>query len=97
MPYSNNCSYFVFQIFCKHRDKLLKMLKHNNIGVSVHYNTPLPKMSYYQKKYKLLKKNYSSSFRYGETNISLPVYPELKKQNINMICKKIIDFFKHEK
>lgn len=97
MPYSNNCSYFVFQIFCKHRDKLLKMLKHNNIGVSVHYNTPLPKMSYYQKKYKLLKKHYINSYKYGETNISLPVYPELKKQNINTICKKIIDFLKHEK
>ena len=97
MPYSKNCSYFVFQIFCKHRDKLLKMLKLNNIGVSVHYNTPLPEMSYYKKKYRLLKKHYTSSYKYGETNISLPVYPELKKKNINTICKKITDFLKNEK
>ena len=49
MPYSNNSSYFVFQIFCKKRDKILKILKNKKIGVSVHYTNPLPKMSYYKK------------------------------------------------
>ena len=27
MPYSKNCSFFIFQIFCKNRDKILKKLK----------------------------------------------------------------------
>ena len=88
MPYSKNCSYFVFQIFCNHRDKLLKMLKFNNIGVSVHYNTPLPEMSYYKKKYRLLKKHYTSSYKYGESNISLPVYPKLEKKILTRYVKK---------
>ena len=30
MPYSANCSFFVFQIFCKKRDKLLKRFKEKN-------------------------------------------------------------------
>ena len=40
MPYSKDCSYFVFQIFCKNRDKILRELKRKKIGVSVHYSNP---------------------------------------------------------
>ena len=49
MGYSKECSFFVFQVFCKKRNELLKFLK-QNIGVSVHYITPLPKMKYYKEK-----------------------------------------------
>ena len=51
MPYSSTSSFFVFQIFCKNRDKILKKLKENKIGVSVHYAKPLPK------KCPIIKKN----------------------------------------
>ena len=90
MPYSANSSFFVFQIFCKNRDKILKKLKKKRIGVSVHYTNPLPKMSYYKKKYKLDIKDFRNSYNYGKLNISLPVYPKLKKQEIDKICGEII-------
>ena len=90
MPYSNNSSFFVFQIFCKNRDKILKSLKKNNIGVSVHYANPLPKMSYYKKKYKLDINSFKNSEKYGKFNISLPVYPQLKNKEVDKICKEII-------
>ena len=90
MPYSNNNSFFVFQIFSKNRDKILKKLKEKNIGVSVHYANPLPKMSYYSKKYKLDIKNFINSEKYGKFNISLPIYPKLKKQEVDKICEEII-------
>ena len=51
MPYSDDYSYFIFQIFCKKRDIVLKHLKKKGIGVSVHYTNPLHKMTYYKKKY----------------------------------------------
>ncbi|MDC3166111.1 DegT/DnrJ/EryC1/StrS aminotransferase family protein, partial [Candidatus Pelagibacter sp.] len=53
MPYSKDCSFFIFQIFCKKRNKILKELKNKNIGVSVHYANALPRMTYYKKKYNL--------------------------------------------
>ena len=90
MPHSNNSSFFVFQIFCKNRDMILKNLKKNKIGVSVHYTNPLPKMSYYRKKYKLNIKNFKNADKYGKFNISLPVYPKLRKQEVDKICKAII-------
>ncbi len=72
-PYSKDNSYFVFQIFCKNRDKILKELKNKKIGVSVHYTNPLPKMTFYKKKYNLNLKNFKSASMYGNQNISLPV------------------------
>ena len=89
MPFSENFSYFVFQIFCKNRDKVLIELKKNGIGVSVHYTNPLHKMSYYKNKYKIRNTDFLNSNNYSDTNISLPMYPALKNNEINYICKKL--------
>ena len=86
MPYSQNCSFFVFQIFCKNRDKLLKRFKDKKIGVSIHYATPLPSMSYYKKKYNFV-----------DTNISLPVYPSLTNQELNKVVQVIKEFYGYRK
>ena len=91
MPYSKDCSYFIFQIFCKNRDKILKELKRLNIGVSVHYAKCLPKMTYYKNKYNLNINQFKNADIYGSTNISLPVYPKLKIHEVNKICKTIIN------
>tara|TARA_B100001123_G_C15148321_1_gene962462 strand:- start:485 stop:1189 length:705 start_codon:yes stop_codon:yes gene_type:complete len=89
MQYSKNCSFFIFQIFCKNRDKILKELKKRNIGVSVHYANSLPQMTYYKNKYKLSTKHYKNANNYGNTNISLPIHPKLKIKEIDIICKII--------
>jgi dTDP-4-amino-4,6-dideoxygalactose transaminase len=93
MPYSKKCSYFVFQIFSQKRDEILSIFKKMKIGVSVHYLTPLPKMTYYKKKYKLNINDYTCAKNYGLSNISLPIYPKLKNKEIDIICnliKKIV-------
>ena len=92
--FNENSSYFVFQIFCKRRDLLLKHLKKQKIGASVHYANPLPRMTYYKKKYNLNLKKYPNSEYYGKSNISLPVYPKLKNIEVKRICKTIINFYK---
>lgn len=95
--FSKDCSYFIFQIFCKNskkRDYLLKKLKENNIGVSVHYTTPLPRMSYYKKKYNLKIEDFPNANLYGGKNISLPVYPKLSNSDIDKICSIIIKLVK---
>ena len=94
MPYSKDCSYFIFQIFCDKRDLLLKELDNKKIGVSIHYLTALPKMSYYKNKYNLNIKRFKNSDNYGKTNISLPVYPSLKFTEVDRISNIIINFLK---
>lgn len=96
-PFTNNNSYFVFQIFCKNRNKVLEGLKKKNIGVSVHYMKPLPMMSYYKKKYNLPQSMYKNANEYANANISLPIYSALKNSEIDFICKKIIKLIRDGK
>ena len=93
MPFSNNCSYFVFQIFLNERDKLIEYLKDKKIQFSIHYANSLDQMTYYKKKYNLKKNSYKNSIRYGKTCISLPVYPKLKNKEVDYISKSINKFF----
>jgi len=94
MPYSKNCSFFVFQIFSKKRDEIIKVFKEQNIGFSIHYLNPLTKMSFYKKKYKLFSKNFKNANNYGLMNISLPNYPKLKNSEVDFICKSIVNAVK---
>ncbi len=93
MPYSNNCSFFVFQIFCKNRDKLLKKFKEKKIGVSIHYATPLPSMTYYKNRYNLSMVNFKKAKVYANTNISLPVYPSLQLKEQDKVIRVIKEFY----
>ena len=97
MPYSLNCSFFVFQIFCKDRDTLLKEFKNKKIGVSIHYATPLPLMTYYKNKYNLKNTIFKKAKNYADTNISLPIYPLLKFKELNKIVKVIKKFYGYSK
>ena len=98
MPYSSDCSFFVFQIFCKNRrDELLKKFKKKKIGVSIHYATPLPLMTYYKKKYRTKKILFRNAKIYADTNISLPIYPSLKFKELNNVVKVIKKFYGYKK
>ncbi len=90
--YSNKDSYFVFQILLKDKKTkffLMEKFKKLGIGVSVHYGTPLPNMTYYKNKYKINVLNFINSKNYGDRVISLPVYPKLKNKEIDYISKII--------
>jgi perosamine synthetase len=93
MSYSKNCSFFVFQIFSDLRDELVKFLNKEGIGISIHYLNPLNKMSFYKKKYNLRDYNFKNSNNYSDKVISLPVYPKLKLREVDIICKKIMNFY----
>lgn len=72
------------------RDKFVKYLNQNNIGASVHFTPPIHKQLFYVtnfKKQKLPNTDYVSS-----NIVSLPMYPSLKKNELDYIIKKINDF-----
>ena len=89
VPFSESHSYFLFQIILDDdfdRDLVLSELKKNNIGVSIHYATPVPLMSYYQSKYGVSSDQYPNSVAYGNQSISLPVHSKLAGEDIEFIC-----------
>jgi len=90
--YSDDHSYFLFQIILDDnfdRDFVLSGLKNNNIGVSIHYATPVPLMSYYRRKYGITSDQYPNAVKYGNQSISLPVYSKMTFKDIKYICDTI--------
>ncbi len=91
---SNEHSYFLFQLLLSgkiNRDNLLLGLKKAGIGVSIHYASAVPLMSYYVRKYGYKWSDYPNAFKYSKQNISLPVHQFLLSDDIKFICKTIKD------
>jgi len=91
--YSEYNSYFLFQIILDSsisRDPVLIGLKESGVGVSIHYATPVPLMSYYKKKYSYKIEDFPNASYYGDQSISLPVHPMLSEEDIEYICKTLI-------
>ena len=84
--FDKNSSYFVFQIFVKKRNHLIKILKNKGIGSSIHYATPIPMFDYYKKRYKNKKNEFKNAIKYSNENISLPSHHQIKNQEIKKIC-----------
>lgn len=70
------------------RFTLQKHLKENGITTGIHYPTPLPLL----KAYKYLehkKEDFPVAYSYKDEILSLPMYPELTKENIKYIVQVI--------
>lgn len=91
-PFSEDNSFFLFQIFVDSleiRNELVKYLKENNIGCSIHYATPVPMMSYYASKYGYKDSDFPNAKQYADRNISLPIHPFLTNEDIKSIFSAI--------
>ena len=94
--YTDSNSYFLFQIIIDdkiNRDKVLCMLQDHDIGVSIHYATPVPLMSYYKNKYDYKIGDFPNAEKYANQTISLPIHPKLSEIDMDYIAfsiKKII-------
>ena len=77
----------------KSKDRVIKEFLKYKIKLQVHY-IPVNSQPYYRKKYGFKKNNFKNSIFFFERAISLPIYYELSKKNINYfkkICKKIFN------
>ena len=94
--YTDSNSYFLFQIIVDDkidRDKVLYMLQDHDIGISIHYATPVPLMSYYKNKYGFKIGDFPNAEKYANQTISLPIHPKLSEVDMDYIAftiKKII-------
>jgi len=92
--YTDQSSYFLFQIILKKeidRDRVLLGLQEAGIGVSIHYATPVPLMSYYVDKYGYKPEDFPNAKDYGDQCISMPVHPALGSHDIEYICNTLFE------
>ena len=91
--FTKDCSYFLFQIILSEnidRDGVISFLNEKQIGVSIHYATPVPLMSYYMKKYDYKAGDFPNAENYANRSISLPVHQNLCEDEILYVCESLV-------
>lgn len=76
----------------KNRDDFITYLGKNKIGCGVNYRS-VTDMTVFKLKYKWNNKTCVKSKYIGDNTISLPLYPDLKIEDLNYICSKIEKYF----
>ena len=80
------------QIVIKHekRNELSKYLSKNNIGTAIHYSVPIHKQPIYEN----FNLSLPISEKFSNEVLSLPSYPQLKDDEILIICEKVNEFLR---
>lgn len=89
----NRHTYHLYTVKCEKRDGLQQHLKNYNINTGIYY----PLSLHLQEAYKSLgykKGDFKISEKMQDLVLSLPMYPELKTEQIEFICEKIKEFYK---
>lgn len=82
----------VFAVFTKDRDKLKQFLNANGIETGMHY----PQVLHLQPAYKYLghkKGDFPISERFADETLSLPLYPHMKKNEIDYVIQKVREYY----
>lgn len=83
--------YNKFAIRTKKRDELASFLIDNEVQCDGHYKIPIHLHLPYRKLgYK--KGDYPNAEKFADTTLSLPMYPEIKLEEIEEVCRKIKEF-----
>jgi dTDP-4-amino-4,6-dideoxygalactose transaminase len=85
--------YHQFVIRTSFRDKLKEHLAKNGIGTAIHYPTPVHLQSAYAS-LGYTKGSLPMAEKLSETVLSLPIWPGLKREEIELICEKLRVFYR---
>ena len=83
IPFAKDCSYHLYWIRIKKREKIMKILAEKGIETGVHYK-PLHKMSFYKTNKKL-----PITDKVGKEILSIPIHPNLTNNDVDFIIKEI--------
>jgi len=93
-------SYYCFTILLhkkivKYRLDIIRKLNKYGIGTSIYYPQPVPRMTYYKKKYGYNKNKFKNAELISDSSICLPVGPHLNLNHMRFIAKKTISIIKN--
>ncbi|MBU8772083.1 DegT/DnrJ/EryC1/StrS family aminotransferase [Cytobacillus oceanisediminis] len=102
LPYAHvpvkNSSHHIFSLLLnssEERDRLAEYLRDRGIQTSIHY-PPCHLFSYYKENLQTFEGMCPIAEEIGRRQLSLPLYPDLTFDEVNLVCQSIKDFF-HEK
>lgn len=85
-------SFHVFAIRTSRRDDLKVFLEENGVSCQIHYPLALPYMPAYSRHHQP-KELFPNARYHHETELSLPIYPEMTSDQVEFVCSLIIKFF----
>jgi len=86
IPFNKDCSYHIYWIIVKNRNKFIKKMSSSGIEVGIHYK-PIHTMSLYRTKYDL-----PITKKAGQTIVSLPIHANLKEHDMDRIIQSVNKF-----
>lgn len=95
LPYEDDFAYHAYHIFaiqCQRRDDLQKYLQKNGIRTVIHYPTPIHLQTPYRK-IGFKPGDFPLTESFAKKELSLPMFPEIREEEISYICKKIRQFY----
>lgn len=88
--------FHLYVIRSKKRNKLMKYLSSKGISIVMHYPIPIHLQSAYkQLGYK--KGDFPTAEMLSEEILSLPMFPEIKEEEIRYVCREIENFYSSQK
>jgi dTDP-4-amino-4,6-dideoxygalactose transaminase len=75
------------------RDKLRDWLESNGVHCAIHYPLPVHLQPIYRKLFKFKRGTFKNSELASQTCLSLPMHPNLTREEIEFVSEKIHDFF----
>jgi len=88
--------YHLYVIRTPFRDKLKAWLERNGIQCGVHYPTPVHLQPIYRKLFGYKEGDFPVSEYVSKTVLSLPMFPDLGKDEVMYVCEKIHEFFNQQ-
>jgi len=71
------------------RAALMEAITKKGVGTSIYYPQPVPRMTYYKKKYGYEEKKFVNAATISDSIIALPVGPHLELSDMDYIIKSI--------
>jgi dTDP-4-amino-4,6-dideoxygalactose transaminase len=85
--------YHLYVVKTKRRDELQKHLTNEGIGTLIHYPIPPHQQeAYFHLGYK--KGDFPIAETLADSCLSLPLWPGLSQENVQLVAKKVVDFMK---
>ena len=98
LPFENiNCKhvFHLYVVYHSKRDKIIRKLKENNIQVNINYPFPIHKMKAYKSQILNKSSQLPTTEKMASGIFSLPLYPELKVNELLRVTRVLKKILKH--
>ena len=89
---NNKHVWHLFVVEVDNRNKFINYLNTNNIEIGIHYPFPIIKQKAYDSHFQK-QEIFEKSFSQHKKLVSLPIFPKMKKEELNYVIETIIKYF----